>query len=218
MNEHISTTLFVIDYRKYDRDIVFIAISPYEGQKYVIVKGASLGPSKRAKIIDIGNIIKAKVYQRNHWYLSEAESFDSFSYLKQHLSLIVLFQALLTILKHTYMVPEKKIYNAVITTLQSLKEGNSLEKDEITLFLLILRVFAFYDLVTFPPICSVCAKTTYTGSLGGSAWFCEEHAPLGATPFSFHKHESRIEILQKLFKDSLNIRFIYSPLLGHPAE
>jgi len=212
MHEHISTTLFILDYKKYDRDTVFVGISPYEGQRYVIVKGAATGMSKRAFSLDIGNIIKAKIYQRNHWYLSESESTESFSYIKKHLTLIVLFQALLLILKQAYLVPEKKIYFAVIKTLKSLKELDNLERAEITLFLLILRVFSFYDLVEFPCNCSVCGKTAYTGSLGGTKWYCEEHAPKYALPYSFYKHESRVEILQYIFKQSLNISFTYTPV------
>src|SRR5262249_20820498 len=154
-----------------------IGISPYEGQRHVIVKRGNSGNSKRAKVIDLGNLVKAKIHQRHHWYLSEAEISNSFPYLKKDLRLIVLYQALLSVLKIAYVLPEKKLFFTLFSTLRDLEEEPSKERQELALFLLILRVLAHYELITFPFVCKVCGKKLYEGYFDGNTYYCEEHKP-----------------------------------------
>lgn len=214
MNEYVTSTLLIVDYKKYSTDVVFIGISPYDGQKYVVVKGGSNGISRRAKLIDLGNAIKAKIYQRNHWYLSESEPVNSFSFIKKDLNLIILYQALLAILKVAYVLPEKKLYFSIYNTLTAIPDIPDKEKRELSLFLLIMRVMAYYELTTFPFVCAVCNKRIYEGHYipASGQYTCVDHKQPDSVRFSIKDHEGRISFLQFVLKHLLNIRFTYESI------
>lgn len=207
MREHITALLLIVDYRKFTEDLVFVGISPYEGQRHIIVKKGNTGVSKRRKLVDLGNLIKVKIYERHHWYLSESESVESFSYIKKELSLIILYQALLAVLKITYVIPEKKLFYIVYSTLRDLKDEPTLDKQELSLFILIIRVLSHYSLLQFPFTCDVCGKKVYEGYFNGTSYFCNDHKPSRTEYFSIVNSHERFVFLKKVLKHLLNIDF-----------
>jgi hypothetical protein len=217
MREYVTALLLIVDYHKYTEDIVFVGISPYEGQRHIIVKKGANGTSKRGKLIDLGNMIKAKIYQRHHWYLSEAETVESFAFIKKDLQLIVLFQALLAVLKIAYVVPEKKLFHIVNSTLRELKELDSHERQELSLFFLIIRVLAFYSLIEFPFRSSISGKKIYEGYFNGVNFYATDEKPdTNVAYFSLTESRSRFNFLKFLLKNLLNIEFDYSPVAEKP--
>lgn len=211
MREYVSGLFLILDSRRYTDDIAFIGISPYEGQQTIIVKGGNRETSHRGKVLDIGNALKAKLYKRHHYYLTEAEIVESFSFLKNDLTTIVLYQILLAILKYTYYLPERQFFFSVYKSLLELNESKDVERAELGLFLVIMKVLNFYDIVAFPIICQVCNKGTYQGNFDYLGFYCDDHKAKGGTDFSLFTSRSRIDFLRTMLKELLNINVTFNP-------
>jgi len=211
VREYISGLFIILDSRKYTSDLAFLSISPYEGRQTIIVKGGARSNSKRGKVLDTGNIIKAKIYKRHHYYLSESDIVDSFTFLKNNLSTIVLFQILLTVLKHTYYLPEKKFFFSVYKTLIELNESKDEGRAELGLFLLIMKILNHYDLREFPLKCLVCKENIYQGNFDYLGFYCDKHKAKRGVDFSLFSNRSRIDFLIIMLRDLLNIRITFNP-------
>jgi hypothetical protein len=214
MREYVSGLFFILDSRKYTDDIAFLSISPFEGQQTIIVKGGNRETSKRGKSLDIGNTIKAKLYKRHHFYLTEADIVESFSFLKRHLTTIVLYQILLTVLKHTYYLPERQFFFSIHHTLLELNESGDLERAELGLFLLIMKILNYYNVCTFPIVCQVCSKITYKGNFDYLGFYCDEHMAKNGQEFSFFSTKERIDFLKTILLDSLSIKVTFNPAVA----
>lgn len=210
MREYVSGLFLILDSRKYTEDMAFLAISPYEGQHTIIVKGGNKETSRRGKSLDIGNAIKAKLYKRHHLYLTEADIVESFGFLKNHLSTITLLQILLTVLKHTYYLPERQFFFSVYQTLLELNEAADLERAELGLFLVIMKILNFYDLIEFPLTCTVCGVTTYQGNYDYLGFYCNDHKAQEGNDFSLFSVSQRSQFLQFFLKELLNITITFT--------
>jgi recombinational DNA repair protein (RecF pathway) len=216
MTDFISSTFLTLDHRKYTNDIVVVGISPYDGQKHLIVKGGAKGISRRAQGLDMGNLVKAKVYQRHHWYLAESETIKTFSSIKSDLECIVLYQALLSLLKIAYVIPEKKLFSQIYMSLIAAEDEPIKERKELSLFLLSMRVLSHYDIAPFPFACATCGKKVYKGTLGTDIkYYCAEHSSSSGMRFSIETSRGRILFLQFVLKTLLNIDFDYTPITAH---
>lgn len=211
MREYVSGLFWILDSRRFTDDIVFDAISPYEGQQTIIVKGGSRGNSKRGKVLDLGNAVKTKVYKRHHYYLSESEIVESFSFLKNNLSSIVLFQILLTVLKRTYFMPERKFFFSVYRTMLELNESKDVERAELGIFLTIMKILNHYELLEFPLNCQVCASNLYQGNFDFLGFYCPDHLAENGTNFSLFSTRDRVEFLKIILRDLLNMRITFNP-------
>ncbi|WKZ29983.1 MAG: hypothetical protein QY314_04210 [Candidatus Dojkabacteria bacterium] len=213
MKDFVSSTFLTLDHRKYTNDIVIVGISPYDGQKHLIVKGGAKGISRRAQGLDMGNVIKAKIYQRHHWYLAESETIKTFSSIKSDLECIVLYQALMSLLKIAYVIPEKKLFSQIYMSLVAAEDEPIKERKELSLFLLAMRVLSHYDIAPFPFVCAHCGTKVYKGKLGFDVkYYCDEHASPNSMPFSIEDSVGRIKFLQFVLKTLLNIDFDYTPV------
>ncbi len=205
MREYVSGLFLILDSRKYTDDIAFLSISPYEGQQTIVVKGGNRETSKRGKVLDIGNSVKAKLYKRHHFYLTEAEIVESFSFLKNNLATIVLLQILLAVLKRTYYLPERQFFFSVYKSLIELNESNDVERADLGLFLVIMKVLNFYDIIEFPLKCQICNTNVYQGNFDYLGFYCNEHRAANGTDFSLFTTNSRIEFLRTMLRELLNL-------------
>lgn len=211
MREYVSGLFLILDSRKYTDDIAFLAMSPYEGQQTIVVKGGNRETSKRGKALDIGNALKARLYKRHHYYLTESEIVESFSFLKSDLTSIVLFQILLAILRHTYYLPERQFFFSVYKTLLELNQSKDLERAQLGLFLLIMKVLNFYDIIAFPLTCQVCENNIYQGNFDFMGFYCEEHKSAHGTAFSLFSNAERIDFLRTMLQELLNVTVTFNP-------
>lgn len=205
MREYVSGLFLILDSRKYTDDTAFLSISPYEGQQTIVVKGGNRETSKRGKVLDIGNSVKAKLYKRHHFYLTEAEIVESFSFLKSNLNTIVLLQILLTILKKTYYLPERQFFFSVYKSLIELNESRDAERADLGLFLVIMKILNFYDILEFPITCQVCGNNIYQGNYDFLGFYCNDHKAKEGTDFSLFSTNTRIQFLREMLKELLNI-------------
>jgi recombinational DNA repair protein (RecF pathway) len=212
MREYVSGLFLILDSRRYTDDVAFLSISPYEGQQTIVVKGGNRETSRRGKVLDIGNTIKAKLYKRHHFYLTEADIVESFSFLKRNLTTIVLFQILLAVIRHTYYLPERQFFFSVYNSLLEFNQSNDLERAELGLFLLIMKILNYYDVCTFPFICQVCGNAVYEGNYDYLGAYCNEHKSRIGTPFSLFSAKSRIDFLRIILKELLNITVTFNPV------
>ena len=211
MREYVSGLFLILDSRKYTDDIAFIGISPYEGQQTIVVKGGNRETSRRGKALDIGNSLKAKLYKRHHYYLTESEIVESFSFLKSDLTTIVLFQILLAVLKYTYYLPERQFFFSVYHSLLDMNLAKDVERAQLGLFLVIMKILNFYDIVVFPITCQVCGTPTYQGNFDFLGFYCNEHKAEKGTDFSLFTNESRIDFLKTMLHELLNITVTFNP-------
>jgi len=211
MREYVSGLFLILDSRKYTDDIAFLGISPYEGQQTIVVKGGNRETSRRGKALDIGNALKARLYKRHHYYLTESEIVESFSFLKSDLTSIVLFQILLAILRHTYYLPERKFFFSVYQTLLELNQSKDLERAQLGLFLLIMKVLNFYDIISFPLTCQVCENNIYQGNFDFLGFYCTDHKAAHGTDFSLFSNEERIDFLRTMLQELLNVSVTFNP-------
>jgi hypothetical protein len=212
MREYVSGIFLIVDSRRYTEDMAFLSISPYEGQHTIIVKNGNSSTSRRGKVLDIGNSIKAKLYKRHHLYLTEADILESFSFIKNNLTTIFFFQVLLEVLKRTYYLPERNFFFSVYKTLIELNECRDLERAELGLFLLIMKVLSYYNVFEFPIKCQVCGSITYEGNYDFLGTYCGEHKADHGTNFNLFTTESRIEFLRMLLRNFLNITITFNPV------
>lgn len=211
MREYISGLFLILDSRKYTSDLAYASISPYEGQQTIIIKGGNTRTSKRAGALDIGNAVKAKLYKKHHFYLTESDIVESFSFIKSSLSNIVLFQILLAVLHKTYQLPERKFFFSVYNSLLELEQSRDEERVELGLFLLTMKILNFYDILTFPIVCEVCGNNIYSGNFDMNGFFCDEHkAPIGSN-FSLFTTKDRVDFLRFMLQELLNIRISFNP-------
>lgn len=214
MREYVSGLFLIVDSRKYTDDIAFIGISPFEGQQTIISKGGNRENSRRGKALDIGNALKVKLYKRHHYYLTEADIVESFSFLKSDLTTIVLFQILLAVLRHTYYLPERKFFFSVFQSLLELDQSRDLERAELGVFLIIMKILNYYDILEFPLTCQVCHKNIYHGSFDYLGFSCDEHATNNTgTSFSLFTNEQRVAFLETILRDLLGITITFNPEL-----
>jgi len=211
MREYISGLFLVLDSRKYTDDIAFLAMSPYEGQQTIVVKGGNRETSQRGRALDIGNALKARLYKRHHYYLTESEIVESFSFLKSDLTSIVLFQILIAILKHTYYLPERKFFFSVYQSLLEMNEAKDVERAQLGLFLLSMKILSFYDIVDFPLSCQICNTNIYQGNFDFMGFYCTEHKAKNGTDFSLFSNVERIEFLKTMLHEFLNITVTFNP-------
>ncbi len=211
MREYVSGLFLILDSRKYTDDVAFLGISPFEGQQTIVVKGGNRETSRRGKALDIGNALKAKLYKRHHYYLTESEIVESFSFLKSDLTSIVLFQILLAVLRQTYYLPERKFFFSVYNSLLEINQSKDIERTQLGLFLLTMKVLNFYDIVSFPLACQVCESNIYQGNFDYMGFYCEEHKAIGGTSFSLFSNESRIDFLRTMLKELLNVTVTFNP-------
>lgn len=217
MREYVSGLFLILDSKKYTDDIAFRGISPFEGQQTIVVKGGNRETSRRGKALDLGNTIKAKLYKRHHYYLTEAEIVESFSFIKSDLVTIVLFQILLAVLKHTYFLPERSFFFSLYQSLLELNEAKDVERAQLGIFLLIMKVLSFYDVVSFPFTCHICGVHTYQGNFDYLGYYCNDHKAKEGTDFSLFSNEDRVAYLSLILKDQLNITLSRHPFPKHHA-
>ena len=211
MREYVSGLFLILDSRKYTDDIAFLGISPFEGQQTIVVKGGNRETSRRGKALDIGNALKAKLYKRHHYYLTESEIVESFSFLKSDLTSIVLFQILLSVLRHTYYLPERKFFFSVYQSLLEMNEAKDYERAQLGLFLLIMKILNYYDILEFPLVCQVCGTTMYQGNFDYLGFYCNDHKAARGTDFSLFSNTERIEFLRTMLKELLNVTVTFNP-------
>lgn len=191
--------------------MAFLGISPFEGQQTIVVKGGNRETSRRGKALDIGNAIKAKLYKRHHYYLTESEIVESFSFLKSDLTTIVLFQVLLAVLRQTYYLPERQFFFSVYNSLLDMNLSKDVERVQLGLFLLIMKVLNFYDILEFPLTCQVCGNNIYQGNFDYLGFYCNDHKAKGGNEFSLFTNTSRIDFLKTMLKDLLNVTVTFNP-------
>lgn len=211
MREYVSGLFLILDSRKYTDDMAFLGISPFEGQQTIVVKGGNRETSRRGKALDIGNAIKAKLYKRHHYYLTESEIVESFSFLKSDLTTIVLFQVLLAVLRQTYYLPERQFFFSVYNSLLDMNLSKDVERVQLGLFLLIMKVLNFYDILEFPLTCQVCGNNIYQGNFDYLGFYCNDHKAKGGNEFSLFTNTSRIDFLKTMLKDLLNVTVTFNP-------
>lgn len=211
MREYVSGLFLILDSRKYTDDIAFLGISPFEGQQTIVVKGGNRETSRRGKALDIGNALKAKLYKRHHYYLTESEIVESFSFLKSNLTTIVLYQVLLAVLRHTYYLPERQFFFSVYNSLLEMNQSKDEERAQLGLFLLIMKILNFYDIIEFPLMCQVCESNIYQGNFDYLGFYCTEHKAAQGTDFSLFSNVARIDFLRTMLQELLNVTITFNP-------
>ncbi|MCC7304291.1 hypothetical protein IT418_02670 [bacterium] len=214
MREYVSGLFLILDSRKYTDDLAFIGISPFEGQQTIVVKGGNRETSTRGKALDIGNAIKAKLYKRHHYYLTESEIVESFSFLKSDLTTIVLFQILLAVLKQTYFLAERQFFFSLYNSLLDINISKDVERAQLGIFLLIMKVLNFYDILEFPITCQICGNTIYQGNFDFLGFYCEKHKANNGSEFSLFTNTTRIDFLKTVLKDLLNVTVTFNPVIA----
>jgi len=123
----------------------------------------------------------------------------------------VLFQILLATLRHTYYLAERKFFFSVYQSLLELNESHDLERAQLGLFLIIMKILNFYDLVSFPLTCQVCGANMYQGNFDFLGFYCDEHKAKNGTDFSLFSNKERIDFLKTMLQEFLNVTVTFNP-------
>lgn len=80
MDKYKSTEAIVINHRNYkEKDILVTFLTPYNGKMVALAKGVKNIKSSRLGSLQLGNIIKVHLYQKNDFFwVSETKTIDQF--------------------------------------------------------------------------------------------------------------------------------------------
>ena len=114
-----------------DRDFQVILFTKKRGKLVLLAKGAQKITSRRLPHLDTGNLIKARVIEKQDFlYLSETLLISGFSSIKENLKKTVNFFLVLKIIEK--ISPEKQkdeeLFQFLLKTIKKIDEG-SFEKD-----------------------------------------------------------------------------------------
>jgi len=207
MPRYFNAEFLILKREIYGNDLLLRAISPSEGNLALIVKNGANPNSRRGNMLDEGNLIAAKVYHKNHYYISEIELKENFSYLKTDLESIFYFRAILELLCQVYIYANKRFFYDV---LKILKGCEKLVDREYTLFALIIKIFVIYDILKYPLICSISGQKITEGYTNGITFFALNRKPENKEfkKFSLLTKRSRFKFIRLLFATYFDTEFL----------
>ena len=137
MDRNISTHAIVIKkQRRGEGDLLLTLFTPYLGKINCLAKGVQSLKSRRLGHLEIGNIIKVNLYQKNNFlWVSESESTLSFLHHSQKLNQINLLFYFLEIANQLlpYNQNQEEIYPILAKIIESISQNkfNIFIKNEI---------------------------------------------------------------------------------------
>ena len=174
MSKIISTKGVVVGVTPYLSDLRISLITPGMGKLYAIAKHANSSGSKRKRFLVPGVEISAKLYIKNHYYLSNIEFLHNFvgnleSYFQAQV-LKIIFSAL----DSFYTIDDSVKYLEIIELLKEFKSTRKFYS--YAAGLKILELLGLVDLKTGTK-CRVCNISMQQGYFCKGGFFCGKHLP-----------------------------------------